>query len=242
MPLEVLHEASGVLAVNKPAGLQTQAPPGIESVESLVRRRLFGAAGVTGGRHPGGFLGVPHRLDRPVSGVLLFATTPRAARHLSRQFERRQVVKTYLALLQLPEVGPAPLVHGEVFTWRDIIRKVPDEPRAELVTAGAEGGREAVTAGRVVALDDGVARVEFVPETGRMHQLRLQAAARGMPVLGDLPYGGRPSGDAETTDDARRQPIALHAWRIAFFDPDSGRRVEVVCPPPAAWSGRAGGG
>lgn len=236
-PLEVLRDAGGVLAVAKPAGLPTQAPHGIVSVESLVRRRLFGAAADVGGRHPGGFLGVPHRLDRPVSGVLLLATTPRAARQVSRQFERRQVVKTYLALLHLPADAPTLLVPGDTFTWRDVLRKVPDEPRAEVTITGVAGAREAVTAGRVVAVGPGVGWVELVPETGRMHQLRVQAAARGMPVLGDVLYGGRTDGDAlPPHGDPRSGSIALHAWRIAFTDPADGRRVEVVCPPPAAWN------
>ena len=94
-----LFETNGVLAVCKPAGLPTQAPWGIESVESLIRRQkfqsLFKESIATGGkRHPGGFLGVPHRLDRAVSGIMLLASTPRAARQLSRQFERRQIRKT----------------------------------------------------------------------------------------------------------------------------------------------------
>jgi 23S rRNA pseudouridine1911/1915/1917 synthase len=228
-PLPVLHESAGVLAVAKPAGLPTQAPPGVDSAESLVRRWLFGPAADAGGRHPGGFLGVPHRLDRPVSGVLLLATTPRAARQLSRQFERRQVTKTYLALLDLTAAGPTGPVAGTAITWVDHVRKVPDTPRAEVVAAGAEGAREAVTTGRMVAVGTRIARVELVPTTGRMHQLRVQAAARGMPVLGDVLYGATRTVEG---DDVREAAISLHAWRIAFRDPDSGLPVEVTCPPP----------
>ena len=242
--LDVLYEASGVLAVGKPSGLPTQAPPGIESVESRVREWLFGAAAATvplepaSRRHPGGFLGVPHRLDRPVSGVVLLATTPRAARQLSRQFERRQIVKTYLA--RVAATGPHGLAVGDTFTWQDVVRKVPDEPRAEIVAAdehggrgraaaGNDGGRVAVTHGRVLAVEAaGTLRLELVPETGRMHQLRLQAAARGLPVVGDALYGGPTDAEGEL----RTRPIALHAWRIAFRDPDTGATVEIECPPP----------
>ena len=85
----VLLERSGVVAIAKPFGLATQAPAGFPSVESWLRDRL----------PAGAYLGVPHRLDRAVSGVLLMATTPRAARQLSRQFERRQVTKTYVAIV-----------------------------------------------------------------------------------------------------------------------------------------------
>ena len=246
MTLAILHESGGVLAVAKPAGLATQAPAGIPSVESLVRERLFGAAvaaaRATGRRrHPGGFLGVPHRLDRAVSGVLLLATTPRAARQLARQFERREVRKTYLAVVT--PTGAAP---DSPFEWRDTIRKVPDEPRAEIVPSGAADGREAVTTGRVVTAADagprpdaaGTICLELEPLTGRMHQLRVQAASRGLPVVGDALYGGQPVAGAHV------EAIGLHAWRITFRDPATGDAVTVTCPPPEAtpWSRRPGAG
>lgn len=237
MPLTILHDSAGVLAVAKPAGLATQAPPGIPSAESEVRHHLFGesaAADCAMGRrrHPGGFLGVPHRLDRAVSGVLLFATTPRAARQLSRQFERRQIRKTYLAIVT-PMI-PEPPAIGTLLEWHDTIRKVPDEPRAEIVPAGTADGREAVTSGCVRAsAGDGMLLLELEPLTGRMHQLRIQAAARGMPVADDLLYGERQPTAAMAMDE-RTRPIALHAWRITFHDPASGAPVTVTCPPPGA--------
>lgn len=231
MSIDVLLESSGVLAVRKPAGLPTQAPPGIASVESLVRQHRFGealASAQASGqrRHPGGFLGVPHRLDRPVSGVLLLATTPRAARQLSRQFERRQIRKTYLAVVSSSAAG---LVAGQAFEWRDTIGKVPDEPRASLVPKGTVDGREGLTAGHVLAVTGGRAVVVLEPLTGRMHQLRVQAASRGMPVLGDFIYGAAP---IPTEHDDRSSPIALHAWRIRYTDPDTAASVQVECPPP----------
>ena len=238
MTLAILHESGGVLAVAKPAGLATQAPAGIPSVESLVRERLFGAAvaaaRATGRRrHPGGFLGVPHRLDRAVSGVLLLATTPRAARQLARQFERREVRKTYLAVV-MPAAAAA--ASGSPFEWHDTIRKVPDEPRAEIVPPGAADGREAMTTGRVLTaaaaglLPDaaGTICLELEPLTGRMHQLRVQAASRGLPVVGDTLYGGQPVAGAHA------EAIGLHAWRITFRDPATGDTVTVTCPPPEA--------
>jgi 23S rRNA pseudouridine1911/1915/1917 synthase len=238
MNLAILHDSGGVLAVAKPAGLATQAPAGIPSVESLVREQLFGAAVAAAreagrGRHPGGFLGVPHRLDRAVSGVLLLATTPRAARQLSRQFERREIRKTYLALVT--PTATSTLGHGVSFEWRDTIRKVPDEPRAEIVAAGTTDGREAVTTGRVLPAaaaetlppDDGTLLLELEPLTGRMHQLRVQAAARNLPVVGDTLYGGRPAGEAHAG------AIGLHAWRITFHDPATGAETTVSCPTPS---------
>ncbi len=231
----MLHDSGGVIAVAKPAGLPTQAPLGIASLETLVREQVFGtalaadrAAGRT--RHPGGFLGVPHRLDRAVSGVLLFATTPRAARQLARQFERRQVRKVYRALVS-PDAASG-LAVGTAFEWRDAIRKVPDEPRAEIVPLGMEGGREAVTTGRVLeAVADGLLMVELEPVTGRMHQLRVQAAARGLVVAGDVLYGGRPKETIPSPHD-RTAPIGLHAWQISFRDPVTDAATTVRCPLP----------
>lgn len=252
MDLAIIHDSGGVLAVAKPAGLATQAPAGIPSVESLIREQLFGAAVAAAQsagrrRHPGGFLGVPHRLDRAVSGVLLLATTPRAARQLSRQFERREIRKTYLAIVT--PSATSTLTRDMAFEWRDTIRKVPDEPRAEIVSAGSADGREAVTIGRVLPADDaeplpagvpwppesenlrpdaGTLLLQFKPLTGRMHQLRVQAAARDMPIVGDTLYGGRPLGNAHS------EAIGLHAWRITFRDPATGTETTVTCPPPTS--------
>lgn len=221
----ILQRAAGVVAVAKPAGLPTQAPPGIDSVESWAR--------VTIPLSGGGYLGVPHRLDRAVSGVLLLAETPRAARHLSRQFERRQIVKRYVALLAVG-TGPVPMADD---VWEDWMRKVPDEPRARLAAIGEPEARQATT--RVVAAEPaGGGRVLVVlePTTGRMHQLRLQAAGRGWPVIGDELYGGpvlEAAGAA--AQDRRSQPILLHAWEIAWRDPDSGAARAVRVAPPATW-------
>jgi 23S rRNA-/tRNA-specific pseudouridylate synthase len=239
MDLAIIHDSGGVLAVAKPAGLATQAPAGIPSVESLVRERLFGAAVAAAQsaghrRHPGGFLGVPHRLDRAVSGVLLLATTPRAARQLSRQFERREIHKTYLAIVTPTAANR--LAVDAAFEWRDTIRKVPDEPRAEIVPEGTADGRAAVTIGRALPAaaagtllpDVETLRLELEPLTGRMHQLRVQAASRGLPVVGDTLYGGRPLGDPTFT------AIGLHAWRITFRDPATGAETAVMCPPPTS--------
>lgn len=179
---------------------------------------------------------MPHRLDRAVSGVLLLATSPRAARQLSRQFERRQISKTYLAVVSAPVQAPTA---GQALEWRDTIRKVPDEPRAMIVPKGTVDGREALTTGHVLAVTDALAVLVLEPLTGRMHQLRVQAASRKMPVLGDVIYGAAPFPGAS---DDRASPIALHAWRIRYTDPDTAEPVDVECPPPPgplwdAWLG-----
>jgi len=177
-------------------------------------------------------VGVPHRLDRAVSGVLLLAVTPRAARKLSRQFERREIAKTYLALLTGPGVDA--VASGQEAAWRDWIVKIPDEPRGRIATADEPGARAAETRVRFLGRPrPGVLGVRFEPLTGRMHQLRVQAAARGLPIVGDSLYGASPEPAAPA--EPRRRPIALHAWRITYADPDTGEIIGVEAPPPRGW-------
>ena len=228
-----LLERSGVVAIAKPSGLATQAPPGLPSVEAWLRGLL----------PAGAYLGVPHRLDRAVSGVLLMATTPRAARQLSRQFERRQITKTYVAILAAGAATNP--VAGAAVEWRDRIAKRPDVAEAHVVDADDPAGREAVTIARTlgeVAL--GRWLVELAPVTGRMHQLRVQAAARGAPVFGDTLYGGPALGEGPAlggvdTADTRQQPIALHALSIRFRDPDADGEVVVTAALPPHWPAAA---
>jgi 23S rRNA pseudouridine1911/1915/1917 synthase len=221
----VLVEGGGVVAVAKPAGLATQAPPGMPSAEAWLRARL----------DAGAYLGVPHRLDRVVSGVLLLAVTPRAARKLSRQFERREITKTYLALVA--GEPPAAIAAGAA-EWRDMLVKVPDEPRARIAEAAEPGAREAVTLVRTLAHPlPGTLLLGLEPLTGRMHQLRVQAASRGLPIVGDTHYGAGPSALSAfaPTVDPRRQAIALHAWQIRYTDPDTGASITIEAPLPQRW-------
>lgn len=221
----VLGDRAGVVALAKPAGLATQAPPGIPSVEAWLRARLA----------PGSYVGVPHRLDRAVSGVLLMAVTPRAARKLSRQFERREITKTYLALVEGGDLGARDAGEAE---WRDFLAKVPDQPRARVAAAGEPGAREAVTQVQLLGRPlPGMLLVRLEPLTGRMHQLRVQAASRGLPIVGDTTYGRGDSSLPEFAPaaDPRQQPVALHAWQIRYADPDTGAAVTIAAPLPPRW-------
>jgi 23S rRNA pseudouridine1911/1915/1917 synthase len=224
-PLHVLLEDSHCLAVAKPAPLLTQAPPGVPSLEALVRAYLTERYHKTGRV----YLGVPHRLDRPVSGVVLFARSSKAARRLAEQFEARQVSKLYWAAVE-GDVQPA---EG---TWDDWMRKVPDEPRAEKAEAGAPGAQRAVLHYRWLASCAAGTLLELRPETGRMHQLRLQAALHGWPVRGDRLYGATlPFGPA--AELSRDRTIALHARALTFLHPIRYEPVTVEAPLPPSWRG-----
>jgi 23S rRNA pseudouridine1911/1915/1917 synthase len=221
--LAILYEDAHLLAVAKPPGLSTQAPPiAGATLETAVRAYLHG----DGAGAAGGFVGTVHRLDRPVSGVVLWAKNPRAARRLSQQFERRQVHKEYWALV----AGDPPPEGAGAGVWEDwLCREDTGLGRVQACAPGTPRAQRALTrwrSGRVAGLDPGVAWLRLEPETGRMHQLRVQAAARGWPVVGDALYGSTapfPEG------------IALHARRLEVRHPVLERPLTFVAPLPASW-------
>jgi 23S rRNA pseudouridine1911/1915/1917 synthase len=231
--LEILFEDSSCLAVNKPAGLSTQLPPRIDSLERHVREWLARQAAATGEPADEIYLGLPHRLDRPVSGVILFAKTRRAARFISRQFERRQVKKVYWACME-------GLVEPPEGTWIDFVRKVPDQPRVVIATSDAPGAQQAVLHYRTLALpmaavaDRPFSWLEIELETGRMHQVRIQAASRSHPVIGDVQYGATTRFGSETADP-RERAIALHARTLTFQHPETKESLTLAAPLPASW-------
>ncbi|HZW35279.1 MAG TPA: RluA family pseudouridine synthase [Isosphaeraceae bacterium] len=221
-PLAVLYEDSDCLAVAKPAGQFSQgtwAPPGEMTLEEAVRRYL------DAGDPASVYLGIVHRLDRPTSGVLLWAKTPRAARRLSTQFERRRVVKEYWAIVELGPSCPA------ATSWCDWLTRPSETGLARVVAPGTPGARPAVTRVRremAPALPPGRAWLRLWPETGRTHQLRAQAAARGMPILGDAAYGS-------TSSFEPAHAIALHARLLEVRHPILQTPMRFVAPLPDAW-------
>src|SRR5437660_9082939 len=141
----VLYEDNHCLAVAKPAPLLTQGvPTGLPSLESWAKDYLRTKYGKPGNV----YLGVPHRLDRPVSGVVLFARNSKAARRLAEQFQRHQVVKVYWAVVE-GDVRP------DEGAWDDHLRKLPDKARAEVTAPGTPDAKSAVTHYRVLRRLDG---------------------------------------------------------------------------------------
>lgn len=222
--IEILYESGPCLVVNKPPGLLTQSPQGIDSLEFRVKE-FFKRRENKPGKI---YLGVPHRLDRPASGALVFARHVRAARRIAEQFEARTVRKVYWAWVQ-GQVTPA---EG---TWEDFIRKVPDEPRAEIVSRDQPEGRLAVLHYRTLESQPWGTWLQIELETGRFHQIRLQAAQRGHPILGDVLYGSAMLFGIQH-EDTRLRAIALHARTLGFLHPMSHKPVSVEAPLPEAWS------
>lgn len=223
-PIEILYEDGPCIVLNKPAGLLTQAPPGIDSLEvrikAFVKQRDSKQGKV--------YLAVPHRLDRPVSGAIVVARHVRAGRRLSEQFEARTVRKTYWACVE----GH---VHPASGTWRDRLRKVPDEPKSEVVDGDHPEGRDAVLHYRTLGSTAVGSWLEIELETGRTHQVRVQAASRGWRILGDKLYGASlPFGPPH--EDYRLRSIALHARTLAFHHPMTHEPIRITAPLPAAWN------
>jgi 23S rRNA pseudouridine1911/1915/1917 synthase len=225
--LEILFEDNHCLAVAKPAPLLTQALPGVPSLEALAKAYLkehYHKKGKV-------YLGIPHRLDRPVSGVVLFARNTKAAQRLAEQFRGRQVCKVYWAIVERSPAGDLPPEEG---TWEDRLRKVKEEARAECAAPDAPDARLAVLRFRRLRDCAEDALLEIEPQTGRMHQIRIQAAARGWPVRGDVLYGARqPFGPS--VELPRDRVIALHARSLTFLHPIRYEPLTLTAPLPVTW-------
>jgi len=220
---EILYEDGPLLAVAKPGGVLTQAAPGVDSMEVRIKRFLKRRD-----RRQGKiYLGVVHRLDRPVSGVMLFGLNTRTTRKLARQFEQRLVEKIYFAMVE----GD---VEGEHGTWQDFLRKIPGEPKSEVVAATADDAKEAILKYRVHRRERGHTLLRIKLETGRTHQIRVQAAARGHAVLGDELYGSSVAFGPHS-DNPRQRLIALHARSLVFRHPTAGKNVHLTAAFPDAW-------
>jgi RluA family pseudouridine synthase len=219
----ILYEEGPCLVVCKPPGLPTQAPPGIDSLE--VRLKAFLQQRDTLPYQV--YLGIPHRLDRPASGAMVFATRRGPTRKLAKQFEHREVQKIYWACV----AGQPDPPEG---TWQDHLRKVYGKPEAEVVPPDHPEARLAVLHYRTLAPTPWGSWLEIELETGRTHQVRIQAASREHPLLGDFQYGSTvPFGPQHA--DERRRAIALHARTLAFRHPVSKQSVSVTAPLPEFW-------
>lgn len=221
--LDILYEDAACLVLHKPAGLLTQAPLGIDSLEFRAKQFLKARD-----QRPGEvYLGIPHRLDRPVSGVIVFAKNQRAARRISEQFEGRLVQKTYWGLVA-GQVEPA------TGTWIDYLRKVEGEARSQIVAATDPAGLKAILHYRVQAVVAQGSLLEIELETGRTHQIRVQCAGHGHPLLGDRLYGSEVDFGPATADE-RARLIGLHARLLRFKHPVSKEPRTFVAPLPAVW-------
>lgn len=212
----VLYEDNHLLAPVKPVGLATMGLPEgedtlLEQARDYIKRKYAKPGNV--------YLGVVSRLDVPVSGVVLFARTSKAAERINEQFRNRSVEKEYLALVE----GFTPAeAHCVDFLVEDARHRKMWVSRTEV-----PGAKEARLSYRRLARFGENSLLAVSLETGRKHQIRLQLAHAGHPILGDRKYGARtvlPHG------------ITLHARRLAFKHPVREERIELVAPLPEFWA------
>jgi len=214
--LNVVYEDNHLLVVNKPAGLPTAGvPAGRDSLLEVARRYLIEKYNKPGNA----FVGIVSRLDAPVSGIVLMARTSKAARRLTEQFRQRRVRKIYWAQV-------AGHVKPQEGAWTDWLVHDERHRRMRIAQPEADGAREARLRYRRLGAAGDTSRLEITLETGRKHQIRLQAATHGYPILGDRKYGSRivfPEG------------IALHSRLLEFEHPVKKTTMELVVPVPKSW-------
>ncbi|MEI8016553.1 MAG: RluA family pseudouridine synthase [Schlesneria sp.] len=214
----VLYEDNHCLAVDKPAGLLTMGdhtgePTLVDAAREYLRVKY---------QKPGNvFVGVVHRLDRPVSGVVLFARTSKGASRLSEQFRAHSIEKIYLALVEGTVSAPYGVLRDRLV--KDHVRNVVS------VTDREESGQECVLSFERLERFGRYSLLEVRPQTGRSHQIRVQLASQGWPIVGDRKYGSQTSVEGF---------IALHASSLTFAHPTTRESMAVVSPQPAAWRKR----
>ncbi|WP_209504950.1 MULTISPECIES: RluA family pseudouridine synthase [unclassified Ruegeria] len=202
--LDVLHEDAQLIVVNKPPGLLSVPGRGDHLADCLLTRVQAAFPQVL----------LVHRLDRDTSGVMVFAQTPHAQRHLSMQFEKRQTRKTYIARVwgrMEPKTGTVDL--PLIVDW-------PNRPRQMVCH---DTGKPAVTDWRVVKHEGETSRLRLFPKTGRSHQLRVHMQALGHPILGDPFYA---------TGAAREFPrLMLHSEELRLKHPEGGHSMKFRAQP-----------
>jgi 23S rRNA pseudouridine1911/1915/1917 synthase len=211
---DILFEDNHLIAVYKKAGWIVQVDDtGDPSLDEMVKTYIAEKY-----KKPNGaFLGVVHRLDRPVSGVILFAKTSKALDRINKMFKERDMHKTYWAVVrQKPSAMEGNLVH---FLVKNPKKNITTPYHTEI-----KGSQRAELNFKVLGYQNEYYLIEVDPITGRPHQIRVQLSTLGSPIVGDNKYG-YPRG-------SRKKSIALHALRLQFIHPVKKEKVEIFAPLP----------
>lgn len=218
MAVDVLFEDNHLVAINKPAGMLVQGDetgdkPLADEVKAYIKRK-YGKPGEV-------FLGVVHRLDRPVSGVVVFARTSKAVSRMNELFRDRKTEKIYWAVVERKPGSPS----GKLVHW---LQKDEKKNKTTIYRKETPGALRSELTYSLLDSAHGLHLLEVRPITGRSHQIRSQLAAMGCPILGDLKYGA-----VSTTDDGS---IALHARALSFIHPVKQEMVTIRADvPPRSW-------
>lgn len=213
--MTVVYEDNHIIVVNKTAseivqGDKTGDTPLSETVKAYIKEKY---------QKPGEvFLGVTHRLDRPTTGVVLFARTSKALSRLNEMFKSHEKIKkTYWAIVQSPP--PTPQGRLENYLWRN-----EKQNKSFVVKPDTKDAKHAVLSYKTIAQSERYTLLEINLETGRHHQIRCQLSAIGSPIKGDLKYGAKRS----NPDGG----ISLHARKIEFIHPVSKVSISIIAPVP----------
>jgi len=212
--IEVLYEDNHIIAVNKPAGVLVQGDKtGDKPISDLVKDYLVKKYAKAGEA----YLGVPHRLDRPTSGILILAKTSKALPRLNKLFQDQEIEKTYWAIVkQKPEKEIDTLVH--------YLERNPKKNKSFAYLEDGKGRKKGELSYKLIFSLDNYHLLEVYPKTGRHHQIRSQLSIIGSPIRGDLKYGfDRSNEDAS---------ISLHARSLKFIHPVKKEMLEIIAPPP----------
>jgi 23S rRNA pseudouridine1911/1915/1917 synthase len=208
----IQFEDNHLLVINKPGGLLAQGDQtGDDSLLELGKKYLIEEYNKSGNA----FLGLVHRLDRPVSGLLVYAKTSKAASRLSEQFRKKTTVKIYQALVQ----GNPP-AEGQFKHW--LLKK-----GSTSFAVSPKEGKQAELSWNKLKQYKAHSLVEITLKTGRHHQIRVQFSTEGFPLLGDFRYGSKIKFPNQT--------IALHACRLSFMHPTLKTEMNFTVNPPEEW-------
>lgn len=213
----LIYEDNHLLVLHKPAGELVQ---GDRTGDPCLLDAAKGWLKVRHDRPGNVFLGLVHRLDRTVGGVIVFARTSKGAARLSEQIRARTVEKRYLAVVR---GAPAPEAATAV-DWLTV-----DHGRSRVVPAGTDGAQRAELSYRTLERGPTTSALDVDLATGRHHQIRVQLAALGHPIVGDLRYGPK------VRVRQRLRSIGLYAVRLAFDHPTRDERLAFEVTPPADW-------
>lgn len=212
--MTILYTDNHIIAVNKTCseivqGDKTGDTPLSDLVKAYIKEQYAKPGEV--------FIGVPHRLDRPVSGIVLFARTSKALERLNEMFRTQQIRKTYWAIVKnAPQQAEGRLEH--------YLLRNEKQNKSYVSTCENKNAKRAVLTYRTICKSDNYYLLEVELETGRHHQIRAQLAAIGCPIRGDLKYGF-----ARSNLDGG---ICLHARKIEFIHPVAKTKIEIVAPTP----------
>lgn len=212
--LEILFEDNHIIAINKyPSeivqGDKTGDVPLNEKVKTYIKEKYNKPGEV--------YLGTVHRIDRPVSGVLIFGKTSKATARLSEMFTKKEIKKTYWAVVK----NQPPSTEG---TIKGFLLKNEKQNKSYQSNTQQKGGLESSLDYKVLGKSDNFFLLEINPHTGRHHQIRVQLASIGCPIKGDIKYG------FDRTN--KNASIHLHARKISFIHPVSKQNLEIIANPP----------